>query len=40
MGLPLRIVGDETVGQTLSVLSETADIPVYPTIKEAIEAAE
>jgi|MDTC01.2.fsa_nt_gb DNA-binding response OmpR family regulator len=40
VGLTLRIVGDETVGQTLSGLSETADIPVYPTIKEAIDSAE
>lgn len=38
VGLTLRIVGDDSVGRTLSSLSETADIPVYPTVKEAIDA--
>ena len=38
VGLNLRVVGNETVGQTLWS-SETATIPVYGSVKEAIEGA-
>ena len=39
VGLDLRVVGSDTVTKALSSLSETADIPVFATVKEAIEAA-
>jgi DNA-binding response OmpR family regulator len=39
VGLNLRVVGNDTVGQTLSGLQETATIPVYGSVKEAIEGA-
>ena len=38
--LALKIVGDAAVGKTLSSIAETADIPIYGTIKEAIEATD
>ena len=38
VGLDLRIVGSDEVSKALSSLSETAEIPIYATVQEAINA--